>query len=221
MISGKSLDIDLNGHQRRFAVCIYFKRGEMHSLNGGITLAAQFNGTPDADGWQARSPIPAVAKLRLAHHDSFGVVPPVLEWSLLDLLEWRVKTERERIGPVGVQTMTDIKNCLAKHVLVPAQFLTIEPDGSKRVQPLENQQQSLILAQRHFFTGEADAIPPFSLFHPGACVFVSIIKRIFDTTSRHQCLMHIPRGWDVDPITRIKLLSKYLAGNSLSRREIL
>ena len=33
--------------------------------------------------------------------------------------------------------------------------------------------------------------------------------------------MHIPRRHDVYPITRIKLLCKYLASNSISRRKIL
>jgi hypothetical protein len=75
--------------------------------------------------------------------------------------------------------------------------------------------------ERLFFALEAETIPPFSPFHPGTCIFVAIIKRIFDTTSLNEGLMHIPRCPDVYPITRIKLLSTCMASNSLSRCEIL
>jgi len=51
-----------------------------------------------------------------------------------------MKTESERIGPIAVQTRTDIKDHFAKHVHLFAQYLTVEPDGDKRVQSLEDQQ---------------------------------------------------------------------------------
>jgi len=77
------------------------------------------------------------------------------------------------------------------------------------------------LPERLFFASEAYTIPPFSLFHPGTSIFVPIIKRICETTGLNQSLMHIPWHRDVYPITRIKLLTEYLASQSLSRREIL
>src|SRR5947209_20254406 len=117
--------------------------------------------------------------------------------------------------------MSDIKDCLAKHIRMSAHYLTVEPDGDKRVQSLKYQEETLILAEWLFCALEADTIPPFSPFHPGAFIFVSIVKGIVDTTGFNQCLMHVAGCRDVYPITRIKLLSKYVASNSLSRGEIL
>jgi len=85
LLASKSLYVYLNGYQRFIAVRIYFNRREMHALNSGIPLTAEFNRTPDTNGWQARTPIPPIAKLSLAHHDSIGVPSPTLEWRKLHL----------------------------------------------------------------------------------------------------------------------------------------
>src|SRR5450755_4335686 len=112
----------------------------MHALNGGVALAAQCYGTPDADCGQTRTPVPAIAKLSLAHHDAKCVASPAFEWWLFDLPERRVKAERERIGFVDVQALADSEDRLAKHIFMSAQLLAVEPDGDERVQSLEDQQ---------------------------------------------------------------------------------
>jgi hypothetical protein len=54
------------------------------------------------------------------------------------LLEGWVKTESEGIGAVCAPPMTDVKDGLAEHVRMVAQYLTVEPDGDKCVYSLED-----------------------------------------------------------------------------------
>ena len=71
----------------------------MGASDGGTAFAAKFDGAPDPDGREPRSPVPPEAELRFAHMDALGSPTPLVGELLSDVVERAVEQKSEGVFP--------------------------------------------------------------------------------------------------------------------------
>ena len=77
---------------------------------------------------------------------------------------------------------------------MPAKLLAVQPYGSERVEPVEDEAQPLVILKRFFRAPEGCPVPPLAVLDPGTLVFVSVVEGIFDASGGDQGCMDIPGG---------------------------
>src|SRR5579864_4506496 len=171
------------------AVVAQFERVEVDATNerGATVQGQELDRTPDADGRQTWTPVPAKTKLCLAHGGAFRIAAPCAQCFAFDALQWRVYPDRQCVWGV---TQGNIEPGGPEHVVMLADFGCIQVHRGERIQPLE---EEAIVPGGYV---QLQAIPPLALLHPRAVLLIVGVERVWDAPRVDQRAMDVTRNGD-------------------------